>query len=249
MADKKNESDTLNDDAESKGSMSGERSSNNSSNNIDSNSKEWSRGQVLEAVLNIQMDFDVSKATWDKNKEDLLKKIGSGEAGTDEVNSEAQIAQIKEEKQYKELLLHWRGLQEDFKDLDHGFELVQDTLKQGKLYYETTTKKTSQDLIDRNDEIEKQGEHMEKILEKGDKIEKTQEGMNKCMNSGTKFFDRIYCLLFLLCLVMTLTVLLVLRLIQKFDPDAFKEITSGAYNSTIGELQKQVTNSSSRLLR
>ena len=99
MADEENVTDTLHDDTESKGNMSGDRSSNNSSNNINSNSKEWSRGQVLEAVLNIQMDFDVSKATWDKNKEDLLKKIGSGEAGTDEVNSEAQLAQIKEEKQ------------------------------------------------------------------------------------------------------------------------------------------------------
>ena len=119
-------------------------------NNNSNNSKEWTRGQVLEAVLNIQMDFDVSKANWDKTKEDLLKKIGSGEAGNNDVNSEAELAQIKEEKQYKELLLHWRGLQEDFKDLDHGFELVEDTLKQGKLYYESTTKKTSQDLIDRN---------------------------------------------------------------------------------------------------
>ena len=102
-------------------------------NNNSNNSKEWTRGQVLEAVLNIQMDFDVSKANWDKTKEDLLKKIGSGEAGNNDVNSEAELAQIKEEKQYKELLLHWRGLQEDFKDLDHGFELVEDTLKQGKL--------------------------------------------------------------------------------------------------------------------
>ena len=110
-------------------------------NNNSNNSKEWTRGQVLEAVLNIQMDFDVSKANWDKTKEDLLKKIGSGEAGNNDVNSEAELAQIKEEKQYKELLLHWRGLQEDFKDLDHGFELVEDTLKQGKLYYESTTKK------------------------------------------------------------------------------------------------------------
>ena len=216
-------------------------------NNNSNNSKEWTRGQVLEAVLNIQMDFDVSKANWDKTKEDLLKKIGSGEAGNNDVNSEAELAQIKEEKQYKELLLHWRGLQEDFKDLDHGFELVEDTLKQGKLYYESTTKKTSQDLIDRNVEIEKQGEHMEKILEKGDKIEKTQEGMNKCMNSQTKCLDRIYCLLFLLCLVMTLTVLLIFRLIQKFDPDTFKEITGSVYNDTIGELTK--TNSSGRLLR
>ena len=108
-------------------------------NNNSNNSKEWTRGQVLEAVLNIQMDFDVSKANWDKTKEDLLKKIGSGEAGNNDVNSEAELAQIKEEKQYKELLLHWRGLQEDFKDLDHGFELVEDTLKQGKLYYESTT--------------------------------------------------------------------------------------------------------------
>ena len=98
-----------------------------------------------------------------------------------------------------------------------------------------------------NVEIEKQGEHMEKILEKGDKIEKTQEGMNKCMNSQTKCLDRIYCLLFLLCLVMTLTVLLIFRLIQKFDPDAFKEITGSVYNDTIGELTK--TNSSGRLLR
>ena len=76
---------------------------------------------------------------------------------------------------------------------------------------------------------------------------KTQEGMNKCMNSQTKCLDRIYCLLFLLCLVMTLTVLLVFRLIQKFDPDAFKEITGSVYNDTIGELTK--TNSSGRLLR
>ena len=73
-----------------------------------------------------------------------------------------QLAQLKEESQYKELLLHWRGLQDDFKDLDHGFELVDDTLKQGKLYYESTTKKTSQDLIDRNVDIEKQGKHGKK---------------------------------------------------------------------------------------
>ena len=26
----------------------------------------WSRGQVLEAVLNVQMDFDVSKKQWDR---------------------------------------------------------------------------------------------------------------------------------------------------------------------------------------
>ena len=116
-------------------------------NNNSNNSKEWTRGQVLEAVLNIQMDFDVSKANWDKTKEDLLKKIGSGEAGNNDVNSEAELAQIKEEKQYKELLLHWRGLQEDFKDLDHGFELVEDTLKQGKLYYESTTKKNCESPI------------------------------------------------------------------------------------------------------
>ena len=72
----------------------------------------WSRGQVLEAVLNVQMDFDVSKKQWDKNKEDLLEKIGSGQSGPEDVNSQMQLAQLKEESQYKELLLHWRGLQE-----------------------------------------------------------------------------------------------------------------------------------------
>ena len=46
-------------------------------NNNSNNSKEWTRGQVLEAVLNIQMDFDVSKANWDKTKEDLLKIWGT----------------------------------------------------------------------------------------------------------------------------------------------------------------------------
>ena len=198
----------------------------------------WSRGQVLEAVLNVQMDFDVSKKQWDKNKDDLLEKIGSGQSGPEDVNSQMQLAQLKEESQYKELLLHWRGLQDDFKDLDHGFELVDDTLKQGKLYYESTTKKTSQDLIDRNVDIEKQGKHMEKILEKGDKIKKTQEDMNKCMNSKAACLNRMGCLLVLLCLVLTLTVILVLRLIQKIDPNAFQDLKGDLYNSTVGQLNK-----------
>ena len=201
----------------------------------------WSRGQVLEAVLNVQMDFDVSKKQWDKNKEQLLEKIGSGKCGPDDVNSQMQLAQLKEESQYKELLLHWRGLQDDFKDLDHGFELVEDTLKQGKLYYESTTKKTSQDLIDRNVDIEKQGKHMEKILEKGDKIKKTQEDMNKCMNSKSACLNRIYCLLILLCLVLTLTVILVLRLIQKIDPNAFQNMKGDLYNATVAQLKLNTT--------
>ena len=55
----------------------------------------WSRGQVLEAVLNVQMDFDVSKKQWDKNKEQLLEKIGSGQSGPEDVNSQMQLAQLK----------------------------------------------------------------------------------------------------------------------------------------------------------
>ena len=105
--------------------------------------------------MNVQMDFDVSKETWDKNKADLLQSIHEDES-LGETNSKTKLAQMHEVEKYTELNSHWRGLQEDFQDLDKGFELVEDTLKQGRSYFETTTVKTMDKLVDRNNEINKQ---------------------------------------------------------------------------------------------
>jgi len=105
--------------------------------------------------MNVQMDFDVSKETWDKNKTDLLQSIHDDE-NLGETNSKTKLAQLHEVEKYTELNSHWKGLQEDFQDLDKGFELVEDTLKQGRSYFETTTVKTMDKLVDRNIEINKQ---------------------------------------------------------------------------------------------
>lgn len=195
----------------------------------DSNNNTWSRGQVLEAVLNVQLDYDITKTQWDQNKKDLLKNV-ENDTGLEGTMSKTKMQQMKEVEQYKELVGHWEGLQQDFQDLDHGFELVEDTLKQGKKFYEDTTVKTMQKLVDRNDEIREQGKHMDKVLDKSLKIKETQDGMNKCMNSQTKFMDRLGCLLCLLCLTMTLTCLLIVKLVGKFAPglveETVKNITS-----------------------
>ena len=190
----------------------------------------WSRGQILEAVLNVQLDYDITKSTWDKNKKDLLEKVGKSD-NMDDTKSKTKLQQMKEVEQYKELVGHYEGLHQDFEDLDKGFELVEDTLKQGRAYYESTTVETMNKLVARNDEIREQGKHMDRVLDKSMKIKETQDQMNKCMNSGSKFMDRLGCLLTLLCLVMTLTCLLIVQSVIKFAPglvdDTIKNITEG----------------------
>lgn len=187
----------------------------------------WSRGQILEAVLNVQLDYDITKATWDKNKKDLLENISKSDK-MEGAKSKTKLQQLKEVEKYKELVGHYEGLLEDFEDLDKGFELVEDTLNQGKAYFENTTVKTMDKLVERNDEIRDQGEHMDRVLDKSTKIKETQDGMNKCMNSPTKFMDRLGCLLLLLLLVMILTCLLIVQLVNKFSPGLVDEVVKNA---------------------
>jgi hypothetical protein len=184
-----------------------------------------SRGQIVEAIQNVLLDYESTEQNWIDNKQKVLDAITKGVEESGDGNSDDHpITQLKNqrlmqkkerEKQWEGILEHWKGVEDDFADVDQKFLLLQTVLSQNRNYWKDTTCKTTEDLISRNDEIMEQGKKMEKIEERANKVKVTQDKMNRMMNSKSQWMGRIICpILMCLCccyLFASLTLTVVLK--------------------------------------
>jgi hypothetical protein len=169
-----------------------------------------SRGQIVEAIQNVLLDYETTEQNWIDNKQKVLEAITSGvEESTEEGHDDHPINELKNqrlvqkkerEQQWNGILEHWEGVEEDFVDVDQKFILLQTVLGQNRTYWKDTTCKTAEDLIARNDEILEQGEKMKKIEERATKIKTTQDRMTTMMESKSEWMGRLICpILMVLC--------------------------------------------------
>ena len=194
------------------------------------------RGQIAEAIQNVLVDYETTEDNWRKNKQDVMNAIaesvnggsggehggrkGGGEEEAfgggeredgghlNELQARRLVQKREREKQWKAILEHWEGVEGDFRDLDKNFELLGDTLAKARQYWQDTTCKTTQELIDRNDEIAKQGEQIEAVEKRANKIRSTQDKMNAMMNSPASVMGRVWCPAMMLGCCLTLTAIL-----------------------------------------
>ena len=188
--------------------------------------RKLTRGQIVEAIQNVLLDYETTEQSWLDNKQALLDQISQSvkgsEAGTAEeggggeaaaamnVMQSARLVQKRErEEQWKGLLEHWEGVEGDFHDLDKNFEMLEEVLSKARQYWRDTTLKTTEALIARNDEISKQGDERKAVEARENKIRSKQDEMNAMMDSKAVCIGRIVCpiMMFMCCLLLTITLI------------------------------------------
>jgi hypothetical protein len=203
--------------------------------------QQLTRGQIVEAIQNVLLDYETTEQSWLDNKQALLDQIsqsvkgGGEEAGGGEASAamntmqSARLVQKRErEEQWKGLLEHWEGVEGDFHDLDKNFEMLGEVLDKARQYWRDTTLKTTEALIARNDEIAKQGDEMKAVEARASKIRTKQDEMNAMMNSKAVCMGRIVCpiMMFMCCLLLTVT--LITSVVARSNP----AVVAGAANQT-----------------
>ena len=184
-----------------------------------------SRGQIVEAIQNVLLDYETTEQNWIDNKAKTLAAITRGVEESTEESSAHPITELKNQRllqkkerevQWKGILEHWEGVEEDFQDLDQNFTSLSDVLDKSRTFWKETTCKTAEDLITRNEEILEQGDKMKTIEERANKVKTTQDRMKGMMESKGEWMGRITCpLLMLFCccyLFLTMTFGIVTRL-------------------------------------
>jgi len=162
-----------------------------------------SRGQILEAIQNVFLVYEITEQNWIDNKQKVLEAITRGveemaaQEGADhpvvELQNQRLLQKQEREHQWKNILEHWEGIEEDFVDLDKNFDLLGEVLAKARTYWEETTLKTTEALITRNDEIIEQGDKMKDIEARAGKVRTTQDRMKGMMESNGTWMGRIIC--------------------------------------------------------
>jgi len=160
------------------------------------------RGQIVEAIQNVLLDYEITEQNWIDNKQKVLEAITknvltASEEGGDhpvgDLQNQRLLQKQEREVQWQKILEHWKGIEVDFADLDKNFDLLGDVLAKSRAYWADTTLKTTQELINRNDEIVEQGDKMKDIEDRASKVRKTQDKMTSMMESKSNWMGRMIC--------------------------------------------------------
>ena len=100
-----------------------------------------SRGQIVEAIQNVLLDYETTEQNWIDNKQKTLDAIARGIQASADEGGDHPVAELQNqrllqkqgmEKKWEELVEHWEGVEEDFNDLDKNFELLGDVLSKAR---------------------------------------------------------------------------------------------------------------------